>query len=423
MQHGFQAYPTLLALNGDTTGMQSVIISGFTFNGPTNGACVYLANCLGVVFQNNKTVGSRYGLAMECCIQTKVLNNQFNNYTNAGIGFLMSSNTSHVYYGYSGSVNGNPSATYWNDGVTISGNVLQTTATNYTLAHILDFGSQSESIRFVSGNSFYSTYNNISTYYGTQYGYVGRNCNVDMQSNWFENVNYPVRILAGNAYDTGNLPGVTGAQPSGTFAISTIPDGYSYSGNFINNYFARGYVDLWLSGITGGASTVGQNLSEFLQNAGTHLYSNQSSSQLVTDTGDSIVAPIGSYTYASFTYRTYNPTFNKFTSYTPTVTASSGTITSYTVNKAIYTQTKADLVQVMLDISITNNGTGAGNLTITLPATWTPIIGSVVGRNFSGDTNALVGDVFSAGIILCKYDGTYPVITGNRFIISGSYQI
>ena len=302
MQHGFQAYPVLLAQGGDITGLQGVVISGFSFVGPTNGACVYIANSLGVVFQNNKTTGSRYGLVMECCIQTKIINNEFNNYTNAGVGAIMSGNTSKVYYGYSGgSVNGNINASYWNDGLTIQGNIFQTSATNYTLAHILDYGSQSESIRFVVGNSFYSNYNGSSTFYGTQYGYVGRNCNVTLTSNWFENVNYPVRILCGNSQEAATLNGVTGAQPSGTFSISTIPDGFSFFGTFTNNFFARGLVDINLNGITGGPSIVGQNISQFLQNTGTHLYSAQQSSQMVQDSGDSIQSPVGSYTYASIT--------------------------------------------------------------------------------------------------------------------------
>jgi hypothetical protein len=420
MAHGFQAYPVTNGSGGDITGLRDVVIEGLRFQGPTHGACVYITNSQNVTIQNCQFTLSRYGVATECCINTKILDNVFTTHQNAGLGMIMSSNTANVWYG-----SATPSTTYWNDSPLVQGNGFLSSSLSSTLAHILDYGSQSESTRLIQSNFFYSRWDNTGPFISTQYGYVGRNCNTTMTRNWFENVNYPVRILNSNAAEGAiNLPGVTGAEPSGTFAVSNFVNGFSYNGDFNGNWFARSLISLELSGITGGPSRIGQNISQFIQNAGVHLKSTQTGSQVIVDSGDTVFVPVGTYSYKSLaTPSTYAPLANKLTSYTPIVSSTSGTITSYTINSAVYSQIKADLVSIIIDVTITNNGTGATVLNITLPPEFTAISGAANGRCFITSAHSISGTISSTGIFIIKYDGTYPVTTGDRFIITGQYQI
>jgi hypothetical protein len=71
--------------------------------------------------------------------------------------------------------------------------------------------------------------------------------------------------------------------------------------------------------------------------------------------------------------------------WTPTVTASSGTITSYTLVGANYTKI-GRVVHVNFAVTITNAGTGAGSLDVTLPFTNGAVIANGAGRE-----NALTG--------------------------------
>jgi hypothetical protein len=247
-----------------------------------------------------------------------------------------------------------------------------------------------------------------------------------MQSCWFENINYPVRILNTNASEGGgNLTGVSGAEPNGTFAISNFVDGYSYTGTFKNLYTARALIDLNLNGITGGPSEIGQNISEFLQNGGSHIYSNNSGSQKILDTGDSIVAAVGTYTYANLTYDTRIDLAADWTSYTPSVSSATGTITSYTINAAKYLKRGKDVLY-RLDITITNNGTGGGSVVVTLPTTvFTPINfgGVLCGRENVISGKQLQGLVLTTYINVLNYDNTYPASTGSRLVLSGVFEV
>lgn len=71
--------------------------------------------------------------------------------------------------------------------------------------------------------------------------------------------------------------------------------------------------------------------------------------------------------------------------FVPTVSSGAGTITSYTVNGALYTKI-GRTVFVNVDITITNAGTGSGTLNVSLPFTNGAIICNGTGRE-----NALTG--------------------------------
>lgn len=104
--------------------------------------------------------------------------------------------------------------------------------------------------------------------------------------------------------------------------------------------------------------------------------------------------------------------------FTPTVTASVGTITTVGALDC-YAKYEDDFVQLNVSVTITDNGTGTTVLRITLP--FTP-----------ADDAVLVGSNFSTGIMLqgrvndgvaridcVTYSNAYPVASGQKVILSG----
>lgn len=105
-----------------------------------------------------------------------------------------------------------------------------------------------------------------------------------------------------------------------------------------------------------------------------------------------------------------------WTTYTPTVTTGSGTITTLgTVSGRYVIIGKLTIVQV--DVAITTNGTGAGNIQATLPNT------SAANYYGAGREVASTGkelDTVTSGtkLILTAYDNSYP--GGSGFRVQGS---
>lgn len=105
-----------------------------------------------------------------------------------------------------------------------------------------------------------------------------------------------------------------------------------------------------------------------------------------------------------------------FGTYTPVVTANTGTITTYTATGA-YTKI-GRLVNVSVKITITTNGTGAGFLIVSLPTGYAAA--TAITQIGSGREDAVTGNllqVISAGanMNLVTYTGAYP--GGNGHII------
>lgn len=113
--------------------------------------------------------------------------------------------------------------------------------------------------------------------------------------------------------------------------------------------------------------------------------------------------------------------FQSWTSYTPTLTSSAGTITSYTVNAARYMQV-GKLVHLHFDVTITNNGTGAGFLYLTIPHT-TSRINMGIGRETATTGYAFTAQLDGPRLALFRYDNGYIGGTGYRLCGSITYEI
>jgi hypothetical protein len=115
-----------------------------------------------------------------------------------------------------------------------------------------------------------------------------------------------------------------------------------------------------------------------------------------------------------------------WTSYTPTVSAASGTITSYTaVGRWSFGRDKRT-IHVAVKITLTNAGSAAGAIKFTLPFT---TANDTVGYVGVGVETAAVGYVFSVYVPpndtlagMQKYDGTFRGSTGDVLNASLTYQ-
>ena len=107
--------------------------------------------------------------------------------------------------------------------------------------------------------------------------------------------------------------------------------------------------------------------------------------------------------------------------WTPTVTPFSGTITSYT-SSGTYTKI-GNRVFFSLQVALTDNGTGAGVIDISLPYT----VGAVSagsGQNINS-LWGLNGSIGAGGTIMCvaRADGSYPGATGQTLRMFGAFIV
>ena len=416
MVNGFIVYPTLNAVGGDITGLRQSRISNITIEGPANGAGFRLANSQNVSFTNVYTKGQRYGIACESTINVSFINCTFEDYHNAGVGLIRSINAN-IWYR-------DPTTSWWNDSPVFQSCGFKNSYQTQPLAHILDHGSNSLAQRKVTGCYFYSRWDgegSAGPMISTQFGIISRSGQWSIDSTWFENVTYPIYIAGTDAEEIGNLPAVAGAQPSGTYAFTNFPNGYSYSFVCENVQFARAFVEQTLTGIRNVARLSG-NISQLLRSGGVCVKSiTTASTQKIFDLPAVVLSPVAGYSYTDIASSGYIEDGGKWVSWTPIITAASGSITTLGTIACAYFK-RGKVVQVRGRIEITTNGTAAGVLYATLPVTGiSPGAGAVSGREKTVGY-LFGGQVEGTNITLVKSDGTYPGASGAVLIFSGCYE-
>jgi hypothetical protein len=107
--------------------------------------------------------------------------------------------------------------------------------------------------------------------------------------------------------------------------------------------------------------------------------------------------------------------------YTPSVSASSGTVTSVSGSAGIY-QKIGKYVYFKSVVTITNAGTGAGLLRVNLPFTSDGEF-AAFGRETAATGKQLQGEISTGGtyVSIAFYDNTWPGATGNAITIQGFY--
>jgi len=111
-----------------------------------------------------------------------------------------------------------------------------------------------------------------------------------------------------------------------------------------------------------------------------------------------------------------------WTNYTPTITPASGTFTSASATGRYKQIGKTVFIQVA--VSITTNGTAAGNVRVTLPATVAAFHHVLSGRenNVTGYALNAVVAASTNYMYITKYDNTYPGANGYALCVTGVYE-
>ena len=112
---------------------------------------------------------------------------------------------------------------------------------------------------------------------------------------------------------------------------------------------------------------------------------------------------------------------DEWVTYTPVVTATSGTITTATATGK-YRHSNGH-VSIDIDATVTTNGTGAGAISITLPIITDAYVSSAYGKNINSG-KGLTGTISGSAMqIVLASDGTYPVTSGDRIVVSAWYSV
>ena len=108
-------------------------------------------------------------------------------------------------------------------------------------------------------------------------------------------------------------------------------------------------------------------------------------------------------------------------SYMPTVSANTGTITSYTSTATFKQMGKTIFVQIQ--VTITNAGTAGGNINVSLPvpAPASPVQ-VISGREGAVTGKSLEGIIAGNNCAVVYYDNTFPGATGSQLNLGGTYQ-
>jgi hypothetical protein len=119
-------------------------------------------------------------------------------------------------------------------------------------------------------------------------------------------------------------------------------------------------------------------------------------------------------------------TLEPWQTYTPTVTAGSGTITTASATGRYLKRGRR--VDVQIRVTITTNGTGATSVNATLPFSSANVTG--IGRTLAGREETSTGHMLqgfispnSTVVQIRSYDNTYPGATGRTLHVNGTYEV
>jgi hypothetical protein len=110
-----------------------------------------------------------------------------------------------------------------------------------------------------------------------------------------------------------------------------------------------------------------------------------------------------------------------WTTYTPTITAGAGTITTKSATGR-YKQI-GKTVFVYIDITIFTNGSGSGYVNANLPvAVNASSVSILTGREANTTGTMLQGVAIGTNVLIFTYNNLYPGADGYRIITSGVYE-
>lgn len=101
--------------------------------------------------------------------------------------------------------------------------------------------------------------------------------------------------------------------------------------------------------------------------------------------------------------------------FTPTITAQTGTIT--TASGTLVYQLRGAFVDVSINLTITDNGTGSQSLVVSLP--FNVVGGNLTGRENNLTGNAVTGTPAGTSLLIRTYNNLYPAASGAGITLSG----
>ena len=226
-----------------------------------------------------------------------------------------------------------------------------------------------------------------------------------------DNSNYPgIELQGGSLYQAGRAPKLQLANAGLGVGL--------YSG-YINATFTAQY-GIYMD------SSIGLSLLSSTSGVPSARLSVSDVGNVTVNTGNLVIGTSGQGIDFSATAGT--GTSELFSDYeegtwVPVVSSTSGTITSYTVNSARYTKI-GRVVSLSCQIPITNNGTGAGALFIQgFPFANSVATCGVIYNQSTGHVGSVTVSTSATDGYVAKYDGTYPVATGQTIQFSLTYGV
>lgn len=108
--------------------------------------------------------------------------------------------------------------------------------------------------------------------------------------------------------------------------------------------------------------------------------------------------------------------------YTPSVSSTVGTITAYTASGR-YLQVGKTLY-LSANVQITNNGNGAGAITVSLPSSFSAVVSQIInGRESQTTNNALTALASGSNLNVLTYNNAYPGGTNYTIVLSGVVEV
>jgi hypothetical protein len=410
----------------DVTSSNNVQLTGLTFDSNSNAsvtaslAMVRFVSCTNIAFSDNSVLHSYIGVGVDSCTRFRVERNYIaKNAIATTINYNINVSST-VSVSTQGEVNDNFCT---NSGSGFIGNQINISRNQFLSnsygAGIATFGSTPSTIAgffgkyYVSDNTCHNgTQRDVDGFMVAGMEIAGPYSRIE-NNTVSSNAGEGIRLFAFQSICSGNNVFSNGTGLDGTFkqagivpCDATTIAGYnaSYSTIIGNQCFDSG----------GSTQTYG-------------YYEQQSTLLGMTVQGNNFNNNVtGPYVLASSKVsNTYD--FDTVVSYTPTMTSTTGTITTVGARTGEYFL-KGRLVYFQAQGTITTNGTGATSIQLTLPITASATAASrwvIPGRADVVSGKSLVGVIAAGGtaVVLTTYDALYPGADGEKIAVTGWYQI
>lgn len=112
-----------------------------------------------------------------------------------------------------------------------------------------------------------------------------------------------------------------------------------------------------------------------------------------------------------------------WTSWTPTITAASGSFTTITLNSCAY-KVLGKILFFHLDYTVTNKGTAGAYTIVSTPPGGTPLIATgASGREYAASGEIVQMHVNTSNLLVLNRSGGYIGATGHSICVDGFYEI